>query len=227
MPVLNNINPQELCDVNQAFLAERELVDHRGYINLLEQNLEEQKNIVDELIRNEVYNAKASEENFKKVKHKSSHIILLLISALALIVAGFVLAPFFIASSMIMPIVPILLFGVAIIAITKFFLDLKSNRLGTEAKHAANVLEQLKKYERVNGNGEEITNALNNQIQEIKNITMNVYEKIGELKQHTTQSFSQLMQQTGLFSSAIPIPQVDPANEFHTKEAMSSSPTYN
>lgn len=224
MPVLNRRLYEELCDLNKTYLRNQNLIIDEEESDI---DLGEDHNVINRLIINERDIMEAHDKKYVEEKNKAKHINMLLISALALLGAGFTLASFFIVSPIIIPIYPVLLFGVAIVAITKFFLDLKSNRLGTEAKHAAKVLEQLKKYERVNGNGEEITNALNNQIQEIKNITMNVYEKIGELKQDTTQSFSQLMQQTGLFPSAIPIPQADPANEFHNQEARSSSPTHN
>ncbi len=224
MPALSNINVRKFCDANQALLRDQELVDPNHFINLIGLNPEEQKNLVNQLIENEKSNVEASEENYQKGKYKAKHINMLLTSAWALLGAGFTLAPLFIVSPIVIPIVPVLLFGVAIIAITKFFLNIKNNRLGIEAKQAANILNHLKDCKEVDGSGEEVINAFNNEIQEIKNVTTAVSDKIDALEERNSQKFSQLLDMFGKFRPSSPIPINVSANEVHNIE-RASSPT--
>ncbi|WP_342219804.1 hypothetical protein [Rickettsiella endosymbiont of Miltochrista miniata] len=227
MPALSNINVQKFCDANQALLRDQRLVEPNHFINLIRLNPEEQKNLVNQLIENEKSNVEASEENYQKGKHKAKHINMLLISALALLVAGFTLAPLFVASPIVIPILPVLLFGVAIIAITKFFLNIKNNRLEVNAIQADKVLNQLKECKEVDGNvEEEVIRAFNNAIRNINSQTEVVGEKIKALEESSSQKFSQLLDMFGKFRPSSPTPIDASANEVHILERV-PSPTHN
>jgi F0F1-type ATP synthase assembly protein I len=216
MPVLSNINAQILCGSNQALLRNQGLVDLNGLINLNRLNPEDQKNLVSQLIENEKSNAEGREEIYQKAKYKADHIMTLLISALALLGVGFTLAPLFIVSPLILPVLPVLLFGVAIVAITKFFLNIKINQLETNVKQTTNASNQLKESkEEMAGNLEEgIIRTVNHGIQEIKIATAVVSEK-------NDQNFSNLLDIFGKFRPVTtPIPSHEPALE------TVSSPTH-
>jgi hypothetical protein len=232
MPVLNNgrLNIEGLCESNQIFLGERGLIDvNREDVNLGRLNPEEQKNILNQLKENEKINAQSTEANYQKGKYQAKHIILLLTTALALLGAGFVLAPLLITSSLILPIVPFLLFSVAFVAFTNFCLNIKTSRLGNEANHAANILNQLEECKAVGGNaGEEMISTSNNVIRHINSQTETVREKIGELEEKTTYNFSLVMTKLGMFPPTTPIPipvnESASANELHNMGRV--SPTH-
>lgn len=224
MPVLY----EDLCESNQNFLRGEGLVDNGENIVGLERRAPEAQRRINQLIENEKLNAEIRGENYVKEKYKGKHIILLLVSALALLGVGFTLAPLLIVSTITVPILPVLLFGVAIIAITKFFLNIKNNRLETEVKDAAKILNKLKKYKTIETVDEEVIRTFNHKMHEIKNLTEQVVEEISALEKNTSHNFSQLLNRAGLFTATpIPISHADPANEFHNQEARSPTPTHN
>ncbi|WP_342147662.1 hypothetical protein [Rickettsiella endosymbiont of Aleochara curtula] len=225
MPVLY----EDLCESNQNFLREEGLVDNGENIVGLERRAPEaQRRIINQLIESEKLNEKVTGENYIKEKYKGKHIILLLVLALALLGVGFTLAPLLIVSTITIPILPVLLFGIAIVAITKFFLNIKNNRLETKLKDAANILNKLKEYKTIETIDEEVIRTFNHKMHEIKNLTEQVVEEISALEKNTSHNFSQLLNRAGLFTATpIPISPADPANEFHNQEARSPTPTHN
>lgn len=219
--LLNRHLYEKLCDLNKAYLRDQNvLIDEYG------PDIELDENQTNQLIENEKSHAKDSKENYQKGKHKAKHINMLLISALALLGGGFTLAPLFIVSPIVIPIIPVLLFGIAIIAITKFFLNVKINRLEIKSVDAANFSNKLEKDKGDDGNfREEIING----VQEVKSVIESVVAEIGAQKESNSHNFSQLLAKLGTFPTIpIPIPRVDQANEtLHNTATMSSSPTNN
>ncbi|MEN9450300.1 MAG: hypothetical protein RJA83_914 [Pseudomonadota bacterium] len=228
MPGLNDLYGQ-LCESNQILLAERGLVDDNGHIRDWERlSLEQQRQIINQLIENENFNVEGIKKNYLKQKHKAKHIISILILALALLGVGFTLAPLFIVSAITVPILPVLLSAVAIVAITKIFLNIKNNRPEKNVNDSTNVLNQLKECKLVDATVDDQMVRTFNEILEIKNITEHVIGEIAELKESNLSNYSQIIAKLGMFPTVpIPIPQTDPANEFHNQEARSSSPTHN
>ncbi|OIZ94186.1 hypothetical protein A1D18_04835 [Candidatus Rickettsiella isopodorum] len=223
MQVLSRHLYEELCDVNKAYLRSQNLIIDENWSDI--ELGEDQNRIINQLIKNENDIVKAYDKNYQKEKDKVKNILLFLGAAIALLSTGFVLVPLFIASTVVLPILPILLFGFAIVGITELFLNLKINHLKANVTYANNTLDQLKEVD-INVK-QEIVSTFNHKIQEIKDATMVVHDKIDRLEEKNTQNISQLLAKLGTFSTAvIPIPHIDPANEFHSKEAMSSSPTH-
>ncbi|HEY2567015.1 MAG TPA: hypothetical protein VGH95_04840 [Candidatus Aquirickettsiella sp.] len=228
MPALNNIRAETVCDENKQLLedfAVHELINEEGFIDLSLLELEQQKQIIKDIIKNEKSNVEASKENYQKLEYKVKNISELLVLALTLLVAGLTLAPLFIASSIILPILPslVLFLGVAIIASTKLLLNMKINQLGINAIHADKVLNQL--IESNDVDGEEISNGFNKQIREVKRATMAMSNKIDELAANNTRNFSELLVNRGTFSKTMPtsIPSHEnPANVLQNRESTSS-----
>lgn len=225
MPILNNIREETVCKENRELLggfASHELINEEGFIDLNPLELEQQKQIIKEIIKNEESNVIASKENYQKLKYKAKNTSELLVLALALIVAGLTLAPLFIASSIILPVLPVLFFGVAIIAITNLFLNRKINQLGINAIHADKLLNQLIKSSKGDGNDEEVSNDFSEQIREVKSATI-AKNKIDEPATSYTSNLSELLVNQGTFSktspSSIPIIHDDPVNELHNRES--------
>lgn len=218
--LLNRHLYEKLCDLNKAYLR-----DENVLIDEYVPDIELDENQTNQLIKNEKSHAEASEENFQKGKYKAKHINMLLISALALLGGGFTLAPLFIVSPIVIPIIPVLLFGIAIIAITKFFLNIKINRLEIKSVDAANFSNKLEKDKGEDGNFRE---KIINGVQEVKSVIESIVAEIGAQKENNSHNFSQLLAKLGTFPIPIPIPRVDPANEtLHNTATMSSSPTNN
>jgi hypothetical protein len=220
MPVLNRHLYEKLCDSNKAYLRNQNLfIDEEGS----DIDLGEDHHLINQLIINEKARVQACDKQFQNEKNKVKYTILFMSAAIASLGAGFALAPLFIVSTIVLPVLPVLLIGFAIVGITKLFLNLRVNRLNAHATQAINILDQLKEVDK--NAGREIVSTFNNGIQEIKNITEAVSEKIDELEAKTTHNFSQLLTKAGMFSTApIPIPNADPANELHNT-ARASSPT--
>ncbi|WP_342227395.1 hypothetical protein [Rickettsiella endosymbiont of Rhagonycha lignosa] len=213
MPALNNIKVERVCEENKQLLkdfAEYELKNEEGFIDLSFLEIEQQKQIIEEIIKNEESNVIASEENYQKLKYKAKNTSELLVLALALIVAGLTLAPLFIASSVILPVLPVLFFGVAIIAITNLFLNRKINQLEINATQADKLLNQLIKSNVSDGNDGE-------QIREIKSATI-AKIKIDESTASNTPNIPKLSVHQGIFSKTSP-PSItkddDPIDELH------------
>jgi hypothetical protein len=229
MPALNNIRAETVCDKNKQLLedlAVHELINEEGFIDLSLLELEQQKKIIKDIIKNEKSNVEVSKENYQKLKYKAKNIGELLVLALTLLVAGLTLAPLFIASSIIIPVLPglVLFLGVAIIASTKLLLNMKINQLENNVIHADKVLNQLIESNDVDGDDEEASNDLNKQIREVKSATMAMSNKIDELATNNTR-ISELLVNQGTFSKTIPtsIPShEDPANILQNRENISS-----
>jgi|GEM_PF-1366100 len=232
MPALNNIRVETVCEKNRHLLEgfeSHELINGEGFIDLNSLELEQQKQIIKEIIKNEESNVIATKENYRKLKYKAKNISEVLTITLALLVAGLTLAPLFIASSIILPVLPVLFFGVAIIAITNLFLNRKINQLGTNAEDAdkvfkqVKVLNQLTEPNEVNGDDDEISNDFSRKIQEVKNKTIAISNKIDVLAANNTRSFSELLVNQGTFLKTIPsaIPMHDdPVNELHRESTL-------
>ena len=102
MPVLYNISEESLCKKNRELVSE--LINDEGFIDLRSLDLEQRRQIIEEINKNEESNVIASKENYRKSKYKAKNTSEFLVLALALIVAGLALAPLFIASSIILPV---------------------------------------------------------------------------------------------------------------------------
>lgn len=223
MPELTTINVIDICGENRDLLREKEregvvgLVDDAGiiHINALPSE-EEQMVFFDRFCENEKLNTQHIKEVFQKEKYRAEHIITFLITAVALIVAGYSFAPLFIASA----IIPVLLVGVAIIALTKFYLNLRLNSLETNRLQSEAFIDKIMTSKGSNGNESDINSEINGQTQEIKatikaatnEATRVLSEKIEMLSKNTQSFFS-------TFSKPSP---EDPANAFHHSERASS-----
>lgn len=228
MPALNNIRVETVCEKNRELLEgfeSHELINGEGFIDLSSLELDEQKQIIKEIIKNEESNVIASKENYRKLNYKAKIINQVLTITLALFVAGLTLAPLFIASSIILPVLPVLFFGVAIIAITNLFLNRKINQLATNTDDADKVSKQVKvlnQLTEVNEDDDEISNYFNRKIREVKNATIAISNKIDALAANNTRSFSELLANQGTFLKTIPSATSmldDPANELHNRES--------
>ncbi|TLY47580.1 MAG: hypothetical protein E6K54_04060 [Gammaproteobacteria bacterium] len=227
MPELTTINVIDICGENRDLLREKEregvvgLVDDAGiiHINALPSS-EEQMVFIDQFCENEKLNTQHIKEVFQKEKYRAEHIIMFLIIALALIVAGYSFAPLFIASAIILPIIPVLLAGVAIIALTKFYLNLRLNSLETNKLQSKAFLDKIMTSKGSNMDESDINSENNGQTQEIKatikaatdEATRVLSEKIEILSKNTQSFFS-------TFSKPSP---EDPVNAFHHSERASS-----
>jgi predicted HTH transcriptional regulator len=146
MPVLNRRLYETLCDSNKTYLRDRNLIaDEHG--SDIEFN-EHPNAIINQLIENEKFTKKGCEERYQKEKNKVKYIIQFLTAALIFLGAGFALAPLLIVSPIALPILPFLLVGFGIIAITKFILSIKINHQETSVRNAKNVLASLGEVER-------------------------------------------------------------------------------
>lgn len=228
MPALSNIRVETVCEKNRHLLEgfeSHELINGEGFIDLSSLELDEQKRIIKEIIKNEESNVIASKENYRKLNYKAKIINQVLTITLALFVAGLTLAPLFITSSIILPVLPVLFFGVAIIAITNLFLNRKINQLAINKDDADKVSKQVKvlnQLTEVNEDDDEISNDFNRKIREVKNATIAISNKIDALAANNTRSFSELLANQGTFLKTIPsatsMPD-DPANELHNTES--------
>ena len=226
MPVLYNISEESLCKKNRELVSE--LINDEGFIDLRSLDLEQRRQIIEEINKNEESNVIASKENYRKSKYKAKNTSEFLVLALALIVAGLALAPLFIASSIILPVLPVLFFGVAIMAITNLFMNRKINQLRINAQDADKVFEQVKalnqltKSNEVDEDDDEISDDFNEQNREKKSATI-AKSKIDESTASSPPNISELsVVHQGLFSktspSSIPMDD-DPVNELHDRES--------
>ncbi|MFZ0218652.1 MAG: hypothetical protein WAL30_00375 [Candidatus Aquirickettsiella sp.] len=223
MPVLNNINTQLLCVESRNLLTEKELIDEDGQlVNFDTLSLQEQNEVVQLIVENETSNTTFTKENYKKEKDRAKYIILLLGAAISLLGAGFALAPLFIVSTIVLPVLPVLLLGFAIIGITKLFLNLKINHLKASVSQATNTLDQLKEVD-VNTERE----IINHTLQKIEKEIIAVHSRVNILDEkglETVQNTSQILAKIGTFSAApISVQHIEqPANEFHNRERVPS-----
>lgn len=219
MPVLKRHLYEELNEASKNYLIDQDLVNSDGS----DIDLGQDHNHIKQLIRNEKDNVGAYDTKYQKEKNKAKYIILFLGAAVALLGAGFALAPFFIVTTIVLPILPVLLIGFAIIGITKLFLNMKVNHLEASVTQASNVLGQLKDID-MNA-GREMVGFLKDEIQ---NTTTEVLNRIGKLEEQATQNNSQLLAKLGTFSTAaipIPIAHTDPANDDRDRE-RTAGPTH-
>lgn len=231
MPTLNHINAATLCFENRQLLQSfplneglnTDLINIEGFIDLSPLTLEQKKNLVDQIIDNEEFNIKASKKKSQELKYTAKNIIEFLTLSLALLVAGLALAPLFFASFISLPILPILLFGVAIIAITKLVLNRKINQLESIAMPTDKALNQLIESSKVN---EEISNDVKQEIRKMKDATLEIENKIDALATNSAFNFSELLANQGTFSKTIPPSPSnygEPANLSYNKNMPSSS----
>ena len=217
MPVLNRDLYESLCDSNKKYLRDQDFIldDNNLSIDLGDSS----NQIIDQLIENEKLNKQ--KENFK-----AKYVTQLMTIAFMLLAAGFTLASFFIATLIVLPILPILLIGFAILASIKFILSIKNNLMETHVTHLANTLDQLKEVD-INVGREIVSAPFRETIQDVKDIksqTEAVSKKIDKLEESHS-SIAQLLVKQGAFSTAT-IPHSEPANELYDREST-SSPTHN
>lgn len=225
---LNNIKVTDVCEANKNLLREKEeaivgLVDGEGFINLnVLTSAEEKVAFFEQFYDNEKLNTQHIIEVYQKEKYKADHIIMLLITALGLIGTGFFIAPLLVVSPIILPIIPVLLAGVSIIALTKLYLNIRLNSLETSKLQAEVFLEKISESRGSNENEVDINRANIDQTQVIQTIreatlevTRALSEKVDTLEKNT-QSF---FKNTVLASKPI---HDDAANQFHNREGASS-----
>jgi hypothetical protein len=221
MPVLNRDLYKSLCDSNKSYLIGQGLVPANTNLDVVLPDNSNQ--IISQLIINEKLNK-------QKQSFKSEYVTQTMSIALMLLAGGFTLASFFIASAIVLPILPVLLLGFGVIAVIKFILSFKVNCLEVNTNEIVNSLSRLE----VDANAEESArNIVGNEIRELREITItlgeqtgNLSEKIDVLSGNITQNLFKL----GMFSSK-PNPDLsaDSANEFLNEEEMearSSSPIH-
>lgn len=223
MPILSHIHVGKFCDENQVLLMSRNFVDQNQHINIQSENVKDQKNLVNELLTNEKKNKKEIEEIYKKEKNKSENAIQLMTAALIFLGAGLALAPFFIASTIILPILPFLLFGLAIISITKFIFNLKDTSLEVDLNNAINFHKELE--DTSSDIKQKIIEDSSNELQVMKKDILGQNSITNEKMVEIEEKMTQILGKVGLFpSSPIPIP-INPANESFNEETESYSHT--
>lgn len=207
MPVMNRDLYESLCDLNKNFLSDQGLVPADTNLDIV---LADNSNrTISQLIVNEKLNKQ--KQNFK-----SEYITQAMSIALMLLAGGFTLASFFVASVIVLPVLPILLLGFGIIAITKFIFNFKINNIEANTNEVINGLNQL----------EMGTNA------ESRAVTFEIGEQIGSLSEKIdilSANFTQSLFKPGIPPKSNPDSSIDPANEFLNKEEMaarSSSPKH-
>lgn len=216
MPVLNRHLYEELCEQNRNYLREKipENLINEPALDIDLNRLDDPEQIMNQLIRNEKDIVEACNKQFQKEKNKAKYTILFLSAAVAALGAGFALAPLFIVSTIVVPVLPVLLIGFAIVGITKLLLSLKVNRLKANSTQAINTLDQLIEVDK--NMGQEIKSTFNRTIG----------EKIEAITEMNSQKFSQILVKLGAFKTdPIPIPVNESANEMHNT-ARASSPTH-
>ncbi len=215
MPVLLNRQLyEELCELNKDYLRNQNLIIDGNEDDI---DLSENHNLINQLIRNEEDNVKACSEKYQKEKNKTKYTILVLGVIVALIGAGFGLAPLFIVTTIALPILSVLLLGFAIKEITELSLNMKVNRHEAGLEQTISALNQLREIDK-NFRRESVNQA----IQEIKNETLEMHGKIDTLGEKNTYILTKL----GMFSAVpTPIPNVNLANGLDNG-GSASSPTF-
>lgn len=226
MPVLNNISEETLCAKNKDLVYE--LINEEGFIDLSSLDLEQQKQIIEAIIKNEESNVIASKENYRKSKYKAKNTTEFLVLALALILVGLALAPLFIVSSIILSVLPVLFFGigVAIMTITNLLSNRKIYQLGTNVQDADKVFKQVKALNQLIKSNEvedddEISNDFDEQNREKKNVTI-AESKMDEPTASNTPNIPKFSVHQSIFSKTSPssIPMDDDAvKELHDRES--------
>lgn len=214
---LNHIREVDVCDANKTLLQIKAaeglvgIVDGEGFINLNAlPSPAEQTVFFEQFCENEKLNTQHLRGVYQKEKYKAKHIEMLLITALALIGAGFFIAPLFVVSPIILPIIPVLLAGLAIIALTKFYFNLRLNPIEADMRQAESFLHDVRDSNR---NEVDINALVNGQTQNIE-VTRVLSEKVDMLAENTQRFFANNP------NNLKPIPD-DAANEFHDKERTS------
>lgn len=158
MLILNRQLYEELNELNKNYLIDQGLVNDESDINL-----GEDPHHIKQLIKNEKDRVEVCDKHYQKEKNKAKYIILSLGAAVALFGAGFALAPLFIVTTIVLPILPVLLLGFAIIGITKLFLNMKINHVKADLDQTSSALSQLEEIDKNSGR-----EFVNQAIQEIK-----------------------------------------------------------
>jgi hypothetical protein len=161
-------------------------------------------------------------KKYQKEKAKAKYIILFLSAAVALLGAGFALAPLFIASTIILPVLPVLLFGFAIIAITKFCLNIKIKHQES-VRDAKNILDELEQVEK-----QLVKENFHAQLSKSQNLEIlnTISEKILDLRDQNSINHAEVsdLLKRGLFNKNIHIE--DSANQpVKIEEHIASGPS--
>ena len=173
--LLNNIREVDICDANKnlvRFHAERTsgVVDEEGFINLsVLQSPQDQTTFLDQFCENERLHTQQIKGICKKEKYKANYIIMFLIAGLTLVGTGFFIAPLLIVNPIILPIASILLLsGVAIIALTKLYLNTRLYFLETRKLQAEAFFDKVVASKVSNENDVGIYDVIQKEIQELK-----------------------------------------------------------
>ena len=199
--LLNDIKKTEVCDENKVLLDEQKktvsgILDEEGFIYLSAiPSPEEQTAFFDHFYENERLHTQQIKGIYQKEKYKAKHIIMFLIAGLTLIGTGFFIAPLFLLTPIILPIASILLLsGVAIIALTKIYLNMRLNSLETCKLKAEAFLDKVVASKVSNDNEVGINDDVHGEIQELKETiqqaTRTLSEQADRFAENTQKFFS-------------------------------------
>lgn len=187
--LLDDVKKTEVCAANKILLDEckktvAEIMNEEEFINLSAiPSREDRKVFFEQFCENEKLNAQHSKKIYQKEKYKAKYTELLLIAALTLVSAGYLLASLFIASYVILPIIPVFLAGVAIIALTKLYFNIRLNALETNKSQAQAILDKIMVDEGSNEDEANINGAANHSTKEIKETIQQASELTRDLSQ--------------------------------------------
>lgn len=203
--LLNDVKKIDVCDENKVLLDEQKktvagILDEDEFINLRAiPSVGDQKVFFDKFCENEKLNAEHCKRAYLKEKYKAKHIIMFLIAGLTLIGTGFFIAPLLVVIPIILPIASILLLsGVAIIALTKIYLNMRLNSLETCKLKAESFLDKVVASKGINENEVYSNDVVHNEIQDLKRtiqqvtceITNVLSEKVDTLAENTQSFFT-------------------------------------
>lgn len=219
MPELINVREADVCEANKSLLeryAPTQLVNADGYIEVNRiNNIEQRKDFLEQFYENETSNTQYIKGSYQKQKYKSKHTIKLLIATLALIGAGYLLVPLFITSSIILPIIPVLLAGIAIIALTEFYFNRRLNTLESNKLQAEAFLDKIMVNKGSNEKEANINRAVNDSTQEIKETIQQATREVTKILSEKVDTFSENTQR---FFSTFPTTSHENPDVFHENE---------
>lgn len=198
--MLLDVKRTEVCAANKILLDEQkktvaEIINEEEFINLSAiPSPEDRKVFFEQFCENEKLNAQHTKKIYQKEKYKAKYTELLLIATLTLVSAGYLLASLFIASYVILPIIPVFLAGVAIIALTKLYFDIRLNALETNKSQAKAILDKIMVDEGSNEDEANINGAVNDPTQVIKETihqaTSDLSQKVDKLADNYQRLYS-------------------------------------
>lgn len=183
---------------------------------------EDRKVFFEQFCENEKLNAQHSKKIYQKEKYKAKYTELLLIAALTLVSAGYLLASLFIASCVILPIIPVFLAGVAIIALTKLYFNIQLNVLETNKSQAQAILDKIMVDEGSNEDEANINGAVNHSTQEIKET---IQQATSEVTRDLSQKVDKLADNYQRFFSTFKTSHEHPAALHEIEKTLSTSQT--